>query len=752
MSTVRHYLLQNLQGRSFIIQQKAFILLWISIIIASLLVAANVINILSPITKNHLMLILSNSILMISFILNLFLLRIGKYELAVSSCSIVMTFRAVSGSLIKIDTIIHSGVNDNVYYMIAIIVFISLLGSRKLLIVVTSFFILFTAGLSYYIKINFPSPQYIYNFGSSVNAIFGMIIIFTLSFLVSHITERALTETETELEKNKKLSATLEYKVTELNVANEEMEAINEELIATNEELTSTNNELMEVGNSLENFKNFAEASGQGLAMADIDGNLIYSNRAFSRLTGFENPSSQSGKSLFTIYPDEIKIYMKENVYPLVIEKGQWTGELPLKSGNDGAIPTIQNIFHMQNDSFSKRYLAMVITDVSELKNLEQRLLIAYKMEALGKLTGGIAHDFNNILTVILGFGELLRIELDESDHRTAYVAEIIRAASLSSDITRQLLAFSKNQVLKPTVNNIDSIIGSMEKMIRRFTGEDVDLAIELGSSGDNIFADRSQIEQVIINLIINACDAMPEGGTIKIKTGSLTAGQEHTPENPDACPGKYCCLSISDTGSGIDSESLQHIFEPFYSTKEAGKGTGLGLAVVYGIIKQHSGWIDVSSTPGAGTVFNIYIPVNDRPAEDNTEKTGALVNLRGNRETILLVEDQESVRSFAAKVLRRNNYEVHEASNADDALKLFLNNPEGIDLLFTDVVLPGNSGIHLVEKIQDHKPGVKVLLSSGYTGKKSQLISIQEKGYPFLQKPYSLSDLLNSIYCILNV
>jgi len=272
-------------------------------------------------------------------------------------------------------------------------------------------------------------------------------------------------------------------------------------------------------------------------------------------------------------------------------------------------------------------------------------------------------------------------------------------------------------------------------------------LIADLAPNVQTIKGDEGNIEQVIMNLAVNARDSMPDGGKLTIGTGNVTLDEEACKGIPEAAPGEYVCLTVADTGSGMDGETLRHIFEPFFTTKAEGKGTGLGLSVIYGIVRQHEGWIHVESTPGRGTVFRVYFPVySGKPEEEETRKRMSPEELRGGGERILLVEDREDVRGFAVRALRGNGYDVIDASGAEEALKVFEGEKGDFHLVFCDVVLPDQSGLWLVDRLLTSKPGLKVLLSSGYTDVKSQWPVIQKKGFPFLQKPYTLADLLQTV------
>jgi PAS domain S-box-containing protein len=383
-------------------------------------------------------------------------------------------------------------------------------------------------------------------------------------------------------------------------------------------------------------------------------------------------------------------------------------------------------------------------TDVTERKRTEEQLLQSQKMEAVGRLAGGVAHDFNNLLTAIIGYSELLLGRLGDDDPIRQDVEEIKKAGDRAALLTRQLLAFSRKQVLQPKVMDLNSVVIEIDKMLRRVIGEDITLVTILAPELRRIRADRGQIEQVIMNLAVNSHDAMPEGGKLTIKTETVTLDEDYCKIVPEARPGKFVCLSVEDTGVGIDEETVEHIFEPFFSTKKS--GTGLGLSVVYGIVKQHEGWINVYSDLGQGTTFKIYLPaISISPEEEHKEKI-SLPELRGSGQRILLVEDEAGVREFTSRVLRENGYIVFEAVTAEEALDIFEKEKGEFHLIFSDVVLPDKTGLQLVDQLLAGKPNLTVMMSSGYTDEKSLWPAIEERGFRFLQKPYTLLDLLRAV------
>lgn len=378
-------------------------------------------------------------------------------------------------------------------------------------------------------------------------------------------------------------------------------------------------------------------------------------------------------------------------------------------------------------------------TDALEaLHHTERQLVQSQKLEAVGRLAGGISHDFNNLLTVILGYSDITKRNLQDGDPLRRNVDEIIKASERAASLTRQLLAFSRKQVMQPRVFDVNTVVSDLEKMLRRMIGEDIELRVGSESDLGNIKADPVQLEQVIMNLVVNARDAMPKGGKLSIETANVYLDESYSQDHVSVVPGDYVMLAISDTGCGMNEETRQHIFEPFFTTKEQGKGTGLGLSTVYGIVKQSGGNIWVYSEEGHGTTFKIYFPRVTAEAEEY-RRTANAHEVAGGSETILLVEDAEWVRTLARQVLETAGYRVLEAGNADTAIRLCDKiNGDRIDLLLTDVVMPGMSGNDMSRIISAKHPGMPVLYMSGYTDDAIVQHGVLEAGINFLQKPFT--------------
>ena len=400
-------------------------------------------------------------------------------------------------------------------------------------------------------------------------------------------------------------------------------------------------------------------------------------------------------------------------------------------------------------DVGGKHNVVMQVLDMTERMHLERQLRQAQKMKAVGTLAGGVAHDFNNLLTAIRGCTDLAIRMLDQAHPAYVELQEVLSSANRASDLTRQLLAFSRNQPLEFKNILLNRLIEDILKMLHRLIGEDIGIRTHLADDLWIVRADRGSIEEVVMNLAINARDAMPKGGQIEIHTANVVIDEAHCAEHPEARCGSHVCLSVSDTGEGMSPNTLARIFEPFFSTKVTGKGTGLGLAVVYGIIKQHNGWVHVESEPAQGSTFKIYIQRSSGEIETARESE-KLEDYRGSGERILVVEDEDRVRELFEKFLSQHGYTIFTAIDVEDAESVFQREQGQFDLIFSDVVLPDGTGIDLVDRFLEEKPELRIMLSSGYADQKSQWQVIKDKGYPFFPKPFTLLNLLKSIQGIL--
>ena len=387
------------------------------------------------------------------------------------------------------------------------------------------------------------------------------------------------------------------------------------------------------------------------------------------------------------------------------------------------------------------------IRTVEEKKKLETQLHQSQKMEAIGRLAGGIAHDFNNILTALTGYGTLLQMKMDKDDPLLMYVDQILSASQKAADLTQSLLAFSRQRPVTFASHNINKIIRGSEKLLKRLVTEDVVIRTVLAPEQPAIMTDATQIDQVLFNLASNARDAMPKGGVLTIETKQVELDNEFMTVHGYGKPGKYVLVSISDTGTGMDEPEKEKIFDPFYTTKEVGKGTGLGLSTVYGIVKQHEGYITVDSEPGAGTTFHLYFPAACETAE---KERPSQAPARGGSEAILIAEDNAAVRSLMREVLSQYGYFIVEAVDGTDAMEQFNRSGE-IDLLILDSVMPGKNGREVYNEINNIKPGIRVLFTSGYTRDIVLDKGIEDRNFHFISKPVQPIALLNKVREVLD-
>ena len=394
--------------------------------------------------------------------------------------------------------------------------------------------------------------------------------------------------------------------------------------------------------------------------------------------------------------------------------------------------------------------VCLLARDISDRRKLETQLVQSQKMEAVGQLAGGVAHDFNNLLGIILGYAEILEDEFKEGHPLQKPVAQIVKAGQSAASLTRQLLAFSRQQMLEPRILNLNSVISDIEKLARRVIGEDIVLNTVLDSTLGLTKADPVQIEQVILNLVVNSRDAMPEGGRIIIETSNVELDDAYVLHRPNAVPGEYVLLAVTDTGVGMDAETQARAFDPFFTTKEKGKGTGLGLATVYGIVKQSGGWIWLYSEENQGTTVKIYLPRIASKVADREVKQGRLTFPRGSA-TILLVEDSEPLRSLARESLESHGYKVLEASTGVQALQVAAKFNGEIDLLLSDLVMPEMGGRKLAEELSRVRPSVKKVFMTGYAPESLRATGGVEAGAPLLNKPFTRRALMERVYAALN-
>jgi len=474
-----------------------------------------------------------------------------------------------------------------------------------------------------------------------------------------------------------------------------------------------------------------------------------YVSPAAERMTGYtpEEHYSQPDLVLNLVHPDDRP----------VIEKILETGEVPVGpvtvrwSCKDGSTVWVEERHTVVRDG-SGAVVALdgIVRDVTERRQLEEQLRHSQKMEAVGRLAGGVAHDFNNLLTAIMGYNELALRSVAPHDPVYADLLEVRKASGRAASLTRQLLAFSRRQVLQPRVLDLNALVTDMERLLRRLIGEDVRFTISKDADLWTVLADDGQIEQVILNLVVNSRDAMPHGGQITVQTANVPVGTGYRLRRVGEREGDYVMLAVSDTGIGMDANTKAHLFEPFFTTKEHGKGTGLGLSTVYGIVKQSGGSIWVDSASGRGTTFRIYLP-RVAAASEPVVAVSVVPDVGRGTEAILLVEDEEVLRELASRVLREGGYTVLAAPTAREALQAAERFEGRIELLVTDVVMPGHSGPELAKSLSSTRPDLKVLFMSGYTTEGMTRQGALEQGIVLLQKPFSPSALVRAVRDVLD-
>jgi PAS domain S-box-containing protein len=503
----------------------------------------------------------------------------------------------------------------------------------------------------------------------------------------------------------------------------------------------------LQLRESEERFRELAENIQDVFWLRSPDGRYAYVSPAFERVWGRPAESLKGLEDwLATVHPDD-----RERIRRSMPTEstGSWD-ETYRFLHPDGSVRWVRaRAYPVRDRSGTVVRIAGVARDVTENRRLEELYRQAQKMEAVGRLAGGVAHDFNNLLSVILGYTLLLRRDLPEGSSAAEGLDEIERAGTRAADLTRQLLAFSRQQVLAPRVVDLPGVLLGMEKMLQRMLGEDVELSLRAGPEGGRVFADAGQLEQVVMNLAVNARDAMPKGGRLSIEVGDARL-EAREASALGVAPGRYLTLSFEDTGVGMDATTRERAFEPFFTTKEVGKGTGLGLATVFGIVRQSHGGISVSSEPGRGTTFRVYLPRTDR-LPDRTEPAHAEPSRVSGSETILLVEDEAQVRTVTGRILRGAGYEVLDASEASDAVRVSQGRAAPIHLLLTDVVMPRVGGRELAEQLVPTRPGMRILYVSGYTEDNVIHRGVLEAGVSFLQKPFTPEALLRKVREVLD-
>jgi two-component system, cell cycle sensor histidine kinase and response regulator CckA len=509
----------------------------------------------------------------------------------------------------------------------------------------------------------------------------------------------------------------------------------------TNADTTST-----DLPSSLEQYESIVNNAVEGIFQSTPEGRYLLVNPALARMYGYNTPA----ELIESVDDISHSIYLDASVriefQRLMETNGQVRGLQYQVRRRDGHIIWISEHARAVRDATGKvMYYEGFIEDITERKRIEQQLHQSQKMEAVGRLAGGIAHDFNNILTAILGYSELLQLRATDDDTRQR-ADDIRKSTERAAALCRQLLTFSRSQILEPKTLDLNAVVLDMEKMLLRLISEDINLVASPGHSLPPIKADLGQIEQVILNLAVNARDAMRNGGTLTIETTTVHIDEKTVARNPELASGDYAMLAVSDTGCGIPSDVMARLFEPFFTTKPAGKGTGLGLATCYGIVKQAGGHITVYSEENRGTTFRVYLPAVREQCEAVESAKGNTSPTTGH-ETILLAEDEPAVRELSAMSLRELGYEVIEAADGSEAMRLAKTRGcRQIDLLVTDVVMPEMGGKELAYWLRTVSPKTRVLFTSGYTDRSIIRTGALNPGTRFLQKPYPLSALASEV------
>jgi PAS domain S-box-containing protein len=500
----------------------------------------------------------------------------------------------------------------------------------------------------------------------------------------------------------------------------------------------------MRIAEREELFYLIGEHAADMIAVVTVDGQRLYNSPSYQKVLGYSPEELERTSAYEQIHPDDRQAVVT------AAEETRRTGagrrveyRIRHKTGEWRVLESTASAVRGANGEVAK--LVIVNRDITERRHLEEQLRLSQKLEAVGKLSGGIAHDFNNILGVIIGYSEALQRRISPNDEFREPVDEILKAGQRAAVLTQQLLAFSRKQVLEPKILDLNVVIADVEKMLRRLIGEDVELKIEFSGEPGVVKADRGQIEQVIMNLAVNARDGMPQGGVLKIETLSGDLTEADAKHCRYVVPGQYVILQVSDTGCGMDAEVQSHIFEPFFTTKMQGKGTGLGLATVYGVIKQSGGYIWVESEPNKGTKFKIYLPWAEGAIKEICE-SGPLIRKPQGARTVLVVEDEQSLRKLTCTTLRDIGFTVLEASDGPEAIQIAREAKPAAELLLTDIVMPGMSGPSLAAQLSREFPALRVLYMSGYTDGAIASHGVLDSGVVLLRKPFTRDDLAHAV------
>jgi PAS domain S-box-containing protein len=502
---------------------------------------------------------------------------------------------------------------------------------------------------------------------------------------------------------------------------------------------------------SEERYRDLFDNATDLVCMAAPDGLLLYVNKSWQEGTGYEEDEIGRMQLLDIVHPDSRAYYIE--VVDRVL-RGERLDHVELVFMPKAGTPiTVEGNLSCTFKDGAPSVVRGIYRDITERKRVEEHLRRAERMQAAGKLAGGVAHEVNNMMTGVIGFSEFLLRSLDEDDPRRTDVEEVIKAGTRAADVTRQLLAFTRQQFLRPQVVRINTVVSEMEKMLRRSLGEDKLLELRLSPTAGEIRADRGQLEQVLINLVLNARDAMTGHGRVSIETAPAVWDEVYAQRHGgvDLPLGDYVMLAVSDNGCGMDPDVQARIFEPFFTTKPVGQGTGLGLSTVYGIVKQSGGYVWVYSEPGQGSVFKVYLPQTRVDIAPDELAVGEPTTPRGGSETILVIEDEDIVRNLASRGLRDHGYRVIEARNGAEALRYIREHPGTIDLVISDVVMPEMGGRELGQSLGDLEPDLPILFMSGYTGEDVVQRGLLDPGSPFQQKPFTPAGLAVKVRSMLD-
>ena len=493
-------------------------------------------------------------------------------------------------------------------------------------------------------------------------------------------------------------------------------------------------------------YRSTFDAAPVGIVHVGLDGQWLRVNQRLCDLLGYSRDELQDPAVQHRVQPDDVEGEAESLRQMTAGALDRYVVDEKRYRRRDGTFVWARVNMSVHRDTAGQaQHFISVIEDITERRTLEAQVRQATKMDAIGRLASGVAHDFNNLLTVILGFGELAISDTAMTAQHTNELTEIIKAAQRATGLTKQLLAFSRQQVLHAVPLDVNELITDMTGMLGRLIGEHIHVTLALAPKLSLALADRGQLEQVVMNLVVNARDAMPDGGTVTIETADIDLEKSSIQEEP-IMEGQYVMLAITDTGLGMSKETQRRLFEPFYTTKETGTGTGLGLSTTYGIVKQSKGYIWVSSEPGHGTTFKVYLPRSNRELPLQPVVPVVTAPIKIVSETLLLVEDEIGVRRLAKRILDGAGYQVLEAANGDDAEQLFADHAESIDLVVTDVIMPGCGGPELMSRLLVLAPGLRVLYMSGYTEQSVAHRTGITRGLPFVQKPFTAAELVRQV------